>query len=309
MITDLPTEEDFIASSDQFFNLAWDRLSELSEYVRDTNLGDDDPLADEYWTAAQHKLSNALILLQQGAEFALKGRICSVSPYLLIRSDSGDFPSKSQEVDLPFSEFKTIDAASLIEVHDTFYKDRLPVSFRSHFSEVRKLRNSLMHTVDKRVVLVEKDVYRKLLESYALLHGEGRWISCRSEYIDNSEKAITADGKLMRTDLFLEIRYVSEFLSDSEWKRYFGISKKARRYICPSCESYTYELIMDDHPNFAFLNPNTPDSTNLSCLLCDEQIDVIRSSCDQAGCPSNVLWAEDDTCLLCYGQGPKEDGS
>jgi hypothetical protein len=43
----------------------------------------DREVTDEYWRASQPALANAITLLQQSHEFALKGRIAAVSPFLL----------------------------------------------------------------------------------------------------------------------------------------------------------------------------------------------------------------------------------
>lgn len=46
------------------------------------------------------------------------------------------------------------------------------------------------------------------------------------------------------------------------------------------------------------LFPNKPTSTNLYCVVCDQNYKVIRSNCVNEDCKGNVI-SEDETCLTC----------
>jgi hypothetical protein len=70
----------------------------------------------EYWTKSQPALANAFGLIQQAMEMALKGRIASISPFLLISRDPKDWPKGVDTDAVPFSEFRTLDAADLVKL-------------------------------------------------------------------------------------------------------------------------------------------------------------------------------------------------
>ena len=114
MITVLPTPTEFQDSATALLNLAWDYaarlLRDLDEAKR-YGAEDDDA---SYWSFAGRHLATGLALAHQGAEFLLKGRIASVSPYLLIGSSPRDWPRNCSKVDTPFAEFRTIDAQDLV---------------------------------------------------------------------------------------------------------------------------------------------------------------------------------------------------
>jgi hypothetical protein len=176
MIIDVPTGDDFKSAGIDFLNLAWDTLISLStklkdaEYFYNVYYSDEneeviDQLSSEqYWKQAQRPLSTALSLIQQGTEFLLKGHIATVSPYLLILGDPSNYPSKSHERNIRFSEFKTIDAQDLVKVYNTVSTDRLPDNFRQRFEDLRSKRNIIMHTVDPELYIKTKDLFVEILE-------------------------------------------------------------------------------------------------------------------------------------------------
>ena len=87
---------------------------------------------------------------------------------------------------------------------------------------------------------------------------------------------------------------VADLLMATECKRYLGINKKQRRYLCPSCHA----IDLRPEPPFllAHLEPNEPTSTRLYCFVCDDWTNVKRVKC--AHCPGNVQ-DEEDRCLTC----------
>ena len=108
-------------------------------------------MSDEYWASAQKPLSVALALVQQGTELLLKSRIIEVSPFLIFKGDPSLWPSGCDKQEISFSEFKTIDAQDLIRVHDTVVTSRLTEEFKNRYENLRRKRNTIMHTVDKNV--------------------------------------------------------------------------------------------------------------------------------------------------------------
>lgn len=64
-------------------------------------------------------LSSSLSLVQQAIEFFLKGAIVDTSPYLLIVDEPRNWPAGCSMQDIPFANFRTLDAQDLPRVHDT----------------------------------------------------------------------------------------------------------------------------------------------------------------------------------------------
>lgn len=298
MIRNLPTHEDFLERAESFFHLAMDSMIQLSHIIFEMGYDAEDEMTEDYWKACQPKISNAVILTQQALEFGLKAKICETSPFLLLNL-SRDFPKKSQIEDKEFAEFKTIDANDLINYVATFSPKPISEELKTLFESTRILRNSLIHTVDKKIVLLEKDIYRKILSGFSLIFGDCLWLSRRFDYHQNSEKSVLY-SETSEVDFYTELSILSEFLVDSEWKRYFGVSKKTRRYICQSCANSTRDFLMDDDvPRWAVLEPNTPTATTVSCLGCGNSEDVIRKKCPESGCKGNVLDDASGLCLTC----------
>jgi hypothetical protein len=129
MILDLPTKAEFDNNGVAFLNLAWQSVLStafgLPEQPVET-MGQDATAeehreaeeedrrwaeaVESYWQASQQELATAVALAQQGTEFLLKGKIAAVSPLLLISGDPKDWPGGCDKNDIPFADFKTIDA-------------------------------------------------------------------------------------------------------------------------------------------------------------------------------------------------------
>jgi hypothetical protein len=150
MITEIPTPADFHSAGINQLYLAWEITIQAIgglEDLKDYNVegGSEKEEAEEstslFWTKSQPALANAYALVQQAMEMALKGRITETSPYLLIARDPKDWPRGVDKQDVPFSEFRTIDSADLIRLHNTFFSPPLDEQFQSFWSEVRRERN------------------------------------------------------------------------------------------------------------------------------------------------------------------------
>lgn len=160
MINDVPSPQDFLDSGVELFDFAWDTAAALW-----TNLSEAEDcgidcaeVSGEYWTAAKRRLTTALAMTQQGVEFILKGKIAEISPYLLIAEGPSRWPSPYDGHELTFSEFKTVDAQDLIRLHDTVQKVQLSPSFVDQFNALRKKRNTIAHSIDKKLKVHTSEV-------------------------------------------------------------------------------------------------------------------------------------------------------
>lgn len=315
MIIDVPTGDDFKSAGIDFLNLAWNTLISLStklkdaEYFYNVYYSDEneeviDQLSSEqYWKQAQRPLSTALSLIQQGTEFLLKGHIATVSPYLLILGDPSNYPSKSHERNIRFSEFKTIDAQDLVKVYNTVSTGRLPDNFRQRFEDLRSKRNIIMHTVDPELYIKTENLFVEILEICHYLIEPNSWIKIRGQFIQNEPESVLYSPEtreLFNLRLALEINLVIDLLTPSENNKYFNFNKKTRRYFCPSCYSGFRENYEDEQiPRLAQLIPNEPTSNTIYCLVCNESYEVLREDCTAEDCLGNVIDPDDGTCLTC----------
>lgn len=301
MIKNIPGPEDFKDSGIDFFNMAWDYAIKLTFDLHDSEVetwDDDGEVTDEYWDSSQKTLSTALALTQQGIEFLLKGKISSVSPYLLLTGNVREWPHKCDQNDCSFSDFRTIDAQDLIKVHDTVAEIKLSTEFKDHFNKLRRMRNTIMHTVDKRLKLTTKEIFETILQASKSLLGDSKWFSHRNSYLNQSPAYIAFSDDWLYDQLLREAEVIVDILGNSQTELYLGFSKKQRKYICyncaTSCEDYNWNW------KFAQLKPNTPKSTSIYCFVCNETHKVKRKKCGVLDCKGNVLDSDDEVCLTCY---------
>lgn len=299
MIIDIPTDNDFQHAGIEFINLAMDQVFSLYDNIENSELeewGDSDEIAS-YWKSAQRTLSNALTLVQQGIEFLLKGRIVNVSPFLLISGEPREWPRGCDGRDVPYSEFRTIDAQDLVRLHDTVSQIRLSQSFKTYYDELRRRRNTIMHTVDQSLEIDIKAIIFYSLEAIHELIAPSQWISLRRNYLEESPTSKAFSTDYADNKIVVESLKMIDLLKTSDLIKYFSFNKKQRRYICPTCSTVDQVGIL--RPHTALLSPNTPISTTVYCFVCGQTYDVIRERCSEPGCRGNVLMTEDRTCMTC----------
>lgn len=300
MITDIPDQADFEQSGIALLNLAWDSV--LSLYLNLELAEIDEESGEEvnakYWKSAQVTLSTALALVQQGTEFLSKGRIAAVSPFLLLSGDPRDWPRNCERNDLPFADFRSIDAQDLIRAHDTVTSARLSEVFKNRFEHLRRLRNTTMHTVDRRTQVNAKEVIKEVLEVCEYLIMPLSWVRLRRSHLEKEPRSqIYVIAEDVDYALAREMMTVIELLEPSLAIKYFDFNKRQRRYYCLpcliACQEYSFE------PNLAQLRPAGPSSNNLWCLLCGQNQTVNRRQCRYSDCRGNVIESEEDVCLTC----------
>jgi hypothetical protein len=299
MIIDIPTSADFDQSGSSFLNLAWDAVVRLLSELEDSQLrewDDDGTVSNEYWEAAQWSLSTALALTQQGVEFLLKGRIAAISPFLLITGNPREWPRGCDKQDMSFAEFRTIDAQDLLRVHDTFAHTRLPENFKEQFNRLRKLRNSIIHTVNKKMRITPQQIIAEILEVSNHLLTPGKWIDIRRAYLEKTPTTVVYSTDELEHVLAREIFVVIEELQPQELKELLGFDNEKWRYICLSCSNAD----TDFYPDFAQLKPDTPESTSVYCFVCGQTHIVVRTDCKH--CEGNVIDKQSNMCLTCQSE-------
>lgn len=295
MITDIPSGDDFRRAGLAFMNLAADQIFALYEDLEHENLEEEELL--EYWRTAQQPLASALALVQQSVEFLMKGRIADHSVYLLLTGSPGDWPSKFRDRDIPFSEFRTIDAQDLPRVYDTVADLRLSESFRQRFNELRSRRNTIMHTVDNRLELTAKAILESILDTLDQLIGPHLWFQQRREYLKGTPVSALYSNDHVDIVLSSEAAILIGVLTPAQSSKYLAFNMKARRYMCPTC--HAADEYDTQHPTTAQLRPNDPTSTTVHCVVCGESETVARVRCKNHTCLGNVIVQDSGWCLTC----------
>ncbi|TWT14041.1 hypothetical protein [Reyranella sp. CPCC 100927] len=304
MITEIPTAADFHAAGLNQLYLAWQiAMQATQDYEEAQQLAveldetEGVTAAAAYWLKSQPALANAFGLVQQAMEMALKGRIAAISPYLLIARDPKDWPSGVETRSVPFSEFRTLDAADLAKVHNTFASIPLDDGFRVFWDGVRRDRNKVMHSISTKT-FDPAILIRSILTATEALFPEIRW----PQLLFTME----AEGKYAAYGLSVDdhhnivmgqIDIAVRHLTPAESKRFFGLVPKRRTYMCPLCWGHANRDWQNDWPALAQLSSRSAGEIRLRCIVCGETTEVERRACINPDCKGTVLY--EDTCLTC----------
>jgi len=299
MITDIPTADEFKKSAANYLYLAWEIVLELifdfnQAYGYATGMVESEP----YWAKSQVPLGNAIGLIQQSMELALKGRIAGVSPYLLISRDPKNWPSGVETSAVPFSQFHTLDAADLVKVHNTFINPALPPSFQTFFNEIRVERNKLMHSVPKATYSGERLV-KNILTVASVLFGDESWSKQCLRLEAEGRHVELGSIDRVRNSVMGQFAIAVDNLKPADAEKLLGFKSKQRSYLCPACFQKIDRDYWDyDSPRLAQLTEKTPACTTICCFLCEEISEVSRINCNKPECEGNVF-SEGGTCLTC----------
>lgn len=307
MITEIPTAEDFRRAGLNQLYLAWqiimrttrefEELEGLADHMDDQERAE---AQSQYWTSAQPVLANALGLIQQSMEMAIKGKIAGVSPYLLISRDPKDWPKRSDRVDVPFSEFRSVDAADLVKVHNTFVEISFDDEFQRFWEKVRRDRNKVMHSV-ARLTFEPGVIIKHILFAAYSLYGDRPWPTHICEFDDSGVYTIYGvDEGWNRNGLMEQVERALGYLTPSEAYRLLAFKKQQRAYVCPPCYENSNRDAADHWPALAQLRSREATETILHCVVCNEHTVVERKRCRKPGCCGNVIGL--GMCLTCLAE-------
>ncbi len=298
MITDVPTPNEFQAAGLNQVYLAW-QIAMQSVHDYDESVAysaEDDPDATaEYWRRSQPALANAYSLIQQGMELALKGRIASVSPYLLIGNPS-DWTGRAADGDVSFGEFRTLDAADLFKVHNSLVTPKLDDAFKSFWDQVRRDRNRIMHSAAPRA-FDPALVVRTLLTAVEALFGDVPWPRRLVDMEHEGKFAAFGFNDDVQNHVMSQVDDAIRHLQPSEARRFFGFDDDRRAYVCPHCYFQANRDWQNDWPHLAQLTTKQPSATSLRCVLCETVTEVERTRCESAACRGDVI--AEGICLTC----------
>ena len=307
MIEDIPTAEEFTDSGKGLLDVAWETVIGLFENLSDAERHgyELDEIAADYWTASRRKLATSLTIAQQGVEFLLKARIASVSPFLLLADSPEKWPRKSDS--LQFSDFRTIDASSLIRVHNTVCASKLSEEFSTRFNAFRDVRNKLSHTVNKALVIEGAEVLRMVLFFHSELITDVRWASTRKSFVRVSALNVLINEDDVTNIMCSEIEQVLKILTPAESRKYFLVDRNKTRYLCPNC----YENSNSDYDfetRLAVLKSRSGSHATLYCPVCDGEKKVDARSCSPVCCTGALFGCgryDEEICLLCGCAAPE----
>ena len=300
MIRDIPNSADFRNFGLRYLNLGWGMALEvLLHYsdAKDWGFDFEPDLEQGFWESADPEFATALTLIEQGVEFLIKARIAEISPWLLISRNPDSWPRRCDKEDVVFSLFRTLDAQDLLKVHDTISSNRLPEEFAIAFDDLRRKRNTMMHTVDLKLRASAVEIITNVLLSVDHLIGPKKWPEERQVFLEVSRNS-QISWNMAGYQLAREFSATVALLKAGDLRRFFGFEKKQRAYFCPECS-----LADRDAPvkcKTAQLKPNTPESTEIYCFVCRKTSQIERRACDSSECKGNVICPDWDYCLTCH---------
>ncbi|MBE3734236.1 hypothetical protein HJ187_14510 [Vibrio parahaemolyticus] len=301
MIKNIPTNQDFYKTGRELLDLAWDMIAKL---LMNLNEGEyygvnSDEISEEYWSRAKRQLTTSLSITQQGIEFLIKGRICQISPFLLISESPSKWPSPYEGKPIDFSQFRSIDAQDLVRVHDTFSEQPFDKNFVQKFNELREIRNIIMHSVGSSLDIKFNDIIDALLFMHHSLFPDESWANIRKNSLENSPNIELGSGDFVINEVCRELSIIIDILSPKKVKEYFNIDKKMRPYLCPNCyENANHDIDYFEY-KLARLVSKEPKCDQVYCPVCDKKFHVIRQNCEDEECQGNVISNEFDMCLTC----------
>ena len=187
MIINIPSPESLNDIALRLHFSAWSSLVNIRfDFDRAFEPGSDpsgDQWSDEwaeYLAACQPELQSVYTLIQQSNELALRARVCSVSPFLLLLGSERKYSTTWRNVD--FSEFRTLDAVELPGAVNTFCDETLSDKFIQSYNEVRSLRNKVAHLGYLSKQFNPEELLHTLVAQYVELWRHRNWLSDRVQF-------------------------------------------------------------------------------------------------------------------------------
>lgn len=306
VIENVPTCEDLHKSALRLYFTAWTNLITIATDF-DEVFPDDEDWSDEkaaYLKGCQSDMQSCCTLMQQSNELALKARIAEVSPYLLLFRNDRKLSVRPESLD--FSDLRTLDANDLPGAVNSFCFKTLSDTFLADYTEVRKLRNKIVHlgSVDREF---EADSLLKIMvRQFIELWPNRGWLVERYNYAKSTRYAALHDGKSSsaESEVYDQLTASIDRFSKSEFKRLFGVDKHARRYLCPICYYQSSARSAGVDPadcRTAFLLAENKHLVR--CAMCEATTPITRAKCIISSCKGDVLATGEQRiegmCLTC----------
>lgn len=307
MIINQPTFNDFeilgIQCLYQSFDIIFKVKSNLNEYY-ENEVVSEEVEEENVWEYNRGEIMTSLILMHQGIEALLKSAIAKHSALLLIENSKTDWPTLPESKNKDFDEFQTISGEKLLKTYCAIVDtSKVNKDFINLFEEIRLIRNKFIHSVSNKVIKFDF-VIEKVLESFTFFFGKDKWIKImRNVYIDNPLLGYY-DWDIEESLFMKRLDFAKESIGLSKLNKHFSIDIKSRKYYCPKCNSgLDSDFSHDFECKWTILNPNTPTSNAVKCLVCQGEYTVKRINCLQESCKGNVIANSDrfeELCLTCF---------
>lgn len=304
MIKNLPSAEQFHAEACNCLNLAWHIVITLCQQLEGFPVEDDadKELVQEHVSKSQYILRNAVTLIQQAQEFALKGKICAVSPYLLISGSPSNWPAEAWKEDVDFSRFRSVNASDLPLVHDAVCAAKLSGKAKDQFTKIRELRNSVMHGVPG-ALLHLSDIVKLVVNTHSsFIDGALPWLRERRRHLEDDEQSALYSNDYAVNQVCGELHSVAAALPSKLIKGLFGIDFDRDVFACPHCMADGKDW--HEYPGTGNII-ELDGKQVLDCVICGRQLEVTVGVCDTCG---ELLFAQDPdgdlACLCCHRGQP-----
>ena len=265
----------------------------------------------EYLEFAQEDLQATLAIVQQSNELALKGRICEISPFLLILDS--DLPLSALPKDIDFADLRTMDAVDLPKAVNSLCAKPISGWYLQHYGKLRLLRNQYTHLGKANVNLNPRKMLVEMIDQYLALWPTRAWLKDRVDFISLSRRGFFDDKNWSpRQEVMYELPYDLEIIKPVQFKKLFGVSKSQLKYICHSCcDDWAIQRNgpWPSESKTAFFDG---PKKAVHCLMCDSDFDAVPKSCPLGAC-SSKLAAPDNAefgagaCFMCGETGEEAE--
>lgn len=302
MITNKPSPEEFKNLSIQYLVQSVDLIWRTEEALCVAGGWDTNDDLQEEWEKRQGTLGNSLIMLFLSIENYLKFEICKVDSLLLL----SDAPSKwgASKENKDFEELRIHQFDDLIVIYQEVAPKKIKPEAQAQLSDLRKKRNKYTHGLH-REFLCPKYIVELISIFLTSLWGPEWIMEFKTVMLTEPLYGLSTEEE-EQMQLLNYYKFFEKYLSDNSFRKLIGMPKSGRRYLCPYCTNSIIESGEIIEANYALLDPNQPDSTELKCWVCNLQADIERRDCSKKGCQANVIFPENtyyehtsNCCLTC----------
>lgn len=302
MIVNMPTPHQLDETALRLLFVAWEEAVEvcyaLSDDYRTSPEAELDDyqreLLTEYIKASESQMSFIISTLQHAAELKLKSILCSVSPYLLLLSDS---KVKFSKVDVDFSDLKTIDAVDLPSAVRSLTDFELPPSFDNEYRGLRIARNKFAHLGLSSAGFAPSVVLNVIARIYSMLWPDGKFLRRRLDLDRLAPRHLFEDGRYFSlTNIAMNDLQIAKTLLDAGvFKKCFGVAKSKIVGVCPSCK-YAMASKSFEEPERSVVRVGT--NTGF-CVICVDTVLLKAGSLCDCGTKIKASLDGNQCCLAC----------
>jgi len=310
MLINTPHKKDFGEVANHALHTSWSTIIDIMVHSPDRTLEKRDAKSnynEKYKKSVRPALAACIASVTQSVEFFLKGRICDISPYLLISSDVKGWPKGSDVKNVDYTEFKTVDAQDLLKIHETMCENsrQLGPKFKDWYLDLRKKRNKIMHTVDKGAEYAPFDILILILECHEYFYGTNKWTIARRLFIKNYalNGLIYNEGDndgVVNEILLHELSVLFENIKPAQAKRFFCFNKKDRASKCPSCLIPIHKYYSDCKQTDMLINTlqKVDNEDYMKCFVCRDTAKY-SGNCNDNECYGETISLSSGECLWC----------